>query len=72
YVILKKVPSLDYKKLNLLLNQKSKTLAFEQIKKKIELIQPVWNQEISQLTGNFVDFETAKKYTESALSTLFT
>ena len=71
YVILKKVPALDHKKLNLLLNRKPKALAFEQIKKRIELIQPVWNQEILQLTGNFMDFETVKKYTESALSTLF-
>jgi hypothetical protein len=65
------VPTLNHKKLNLLINQKSKTLTFEQIKKRIELIEPTWKQEIWQLTDNSIDFKAVKEYTESALSTLF-
>ena len=73
YVVLKKVPVLDAKKLGALLDAKTKeknALFFSEIAKKIDLIKPIWKQEISQLTGNIADFETVKQYTESALSNI--
>lgn len=71
YVILKKQPSLDPKKLGFLFNKGKKSLTFERIEKRIDSIKPMWKREISQLTGNFIDFETVKMYTGSALSNFF-
>jgi hypothetical protein len=71
YVILKKRLPLDHEKIDLLFNKEYKTFTLEQTKKRIDLIKPLWKQEISQLTSNFIDFETVKAYTAHALSTFF-